>query len=141
MKKKLVLAVMVLALLLTACGMPEAKPTSTAAPPTPEPELPFARELQDALDSGLEEYGGMGISVAIIVPGYKTWTGVSGVSHGTTPVTTDMPFATGSITKNFTAAIILQLAEEGVLTLDDPLHKWLADYANIDNTITIRASA
>lgn len=124
-----------LALLAMLLGM--------AACTQPELELPFAQELQDAVDAGLEKYDGgkggtPGVSVAVIVPGYSTWLGVSGVSHGTTPVTPDTPFAAGSIAKNFIAAIVLQLAEEGVLTLDDPLHKWLPDYANIDNTITIR---
>ncbi len=31
-----------------------------------------------------------------------------------------------------------ELAEEGKLTLEDPLRRWLPDYANITNTITIR---
>jgi D-alanyl-D-alanine carboxypeptidase len=134
----LVSATLVVALLLTACGKPAAELTPAAAPPTPQLELPFAQELQEAVDSGLEAYGGMGISVAVIVPGYKPWVGVSGVSHGTIPITPDTLFSAGSITKMSTAATILQLAEEGVLTLDDPLHKWLPDYPNIDSTITIR---
>ena len=138
MRKKLVPATLAVALLLTTCGKPAAKPTPTPAPPTHQLEPPFAQELQDALDSGLEKYGGMGISAAVIVPGYKTWVGVSGMSHRRTPITPDTLFSAGSITKMFTAATILQLAEEGVLTLDDPLHKWLADYPHIDNTITIR---
>lgn len=133
MKWRLLLSVMALAVVLAGCTQPVA--TST---PTSESELPFAQELQDALESGLEKYGGKGISAAVIVPGYRIWVGVSGVSHGTTPISPDTLFSAGSITKNFTAATIHQLAEEGVLTLDDPLHKWLPDYPNIDNTITIR---
>ena len=104
----------------------------------PERELPFAQELQDALDAGLEEYGGKGLSAAVIMPDGAKWAGVSGVSHGTTPVTPDMPFAAGSITKTWTAATILELAEEGVLTLDDPLSDLLPAYPNVDSTITIR---
>ena len=55
-----------------------------------------------------------------------------------TLVTPDMPFAAGSITKTWTACTILQLAEEGVITLEDPLSDWLPAYPNVDGAITIR---
>ena len=84
-------------LLLTACGTPAAEPAPTANSPTTQSELPFAQELQNALDNGLKQYGGMGISAAVIAPGYEPWVGVSGVSHGTTPITTETVFDAGSI--------------------------------------------
>jgi D-alanyl-D-alanine carboxypeptidase len=124
--------------LLTACGKPTLTSTTTVDPSSALPELPFAQELQDALDNGLEQYGGMGISAAIIVPGYANWLGVSGVSYGTTPITTDTLFSAGSATKLYTAITILQLAEEGVLTLEDPISKWLPVYPQVDSTISIR---
>jgi D-alanyl-D-alanine carboxypeptidase len=49
-----------------------------------------------------------------------------------------MLFLVSSITKTYTAATILQLVEEGTLSLSDSLHSWLPSYANIDSTITIR---
>jgi D-alanyl-D-alanine carboxypeptidase len=111
---------------------------TVSASPTSKLELPFAKQLQDVLDNGLKKYNGKGISAAVIVPGYKTWVGVNGVSHENIPIKADTLFDAGSITKNFVAALTLKLVEQGLLTLDDPLHKWLSDYPNIDNTITIR---
>ena len=52
-------------------------------------------------------------------------------------VTPDTPFVVGSITKTFVAAAIMQLQEEGELSLDDPLSDWLPDYPNAEN-ITLR---
>ncbi len=48
-----------------------------------------------------------------------------------------MFFAIGSITKNVVASLTLKLTEEGILSLDDPLFKWLPKYPNVDSTITI----
>jgi len=100
--------------------------------------LTLSEKLQEALDVSLESGLGVGVSATVIMPDGETWIGVSGVSHGTTSITPDMPFAAGSIAKMFTAATILLLAEEGQLTLEDSLYDWLATYQYIDSTITIR---
>lgn len=105
------------------------------------PELPFAHELQDALDHALQSSQGdhdLGISAAVIVPGYRPWSGVSGNSHPGVPVTPDMVFDAGSIAKNFEAALVLELAEQGLLNLDDPISRWLPAYHNVDPGISIR---
>jgi D-alanyl-D-alanine carboxypeptidase len=106
--------------------------------PLPDKEPTLAEALQNALEEGLEKYNGIGISVAVILPDGEKWVGASGISHGTVPITTTMPFGAGSITKNFTAATIIRLAEEGKLNFDDSLHSWLPSYPNVDSTITIR---
>jgi D-alanyl-D-alanine carboxypeptidase len=103
-----------------------------------QPQPTMGQELQAALDNGIATMGGKGISLAVILPDGQIWTGVSGVSHGTVPITPDMLFSIGSATKTFTAATILQLAEEGILSLEDSLSDWLPDYPNIDNSINIR---
>ena len=106
---------------------------------SPSASVPtLSEKFQEALDDGLVSFNGKGVSAAVIMPDGEKWVGVSGISHGTTKITEDMPFAAGSTAKNFTAVTILQLAEEGKLTLDDSLYQWLPAYPYIDSTITIR---
>jgi uncharacterized protein (TIGR02145 family) len=95
-------------------------------------------KLQQALDDALNTSNGKGVSAAVILPDGQTWTGGSGISYGTTAITPAMRFSAGSIAKLFTATTILQLVEEGKLSLNDSLSKWLPAYPNIDSTITIR---
>ena len=104
------------------------------------PELPFSQDLQDAIDQVLSLYPdyGLGISAAVIVPEYGWWTGASGYSHHGALITTDMVFEVGSIVKNFEAALILKLAEDELLSLDDPIMKYLPTYPKVDGEITIR---
>ncbi|MFD7522807.1 serine hydrolase domain-containing protein [Paenibacillus chitinolyticus] len=58
------------------------------------------------------------------------------------PVQPDFSFRIGSITKTFTAAVVLQLAEERQLNLDDSVEKWLPGVVQGNgydgNKITIR---
>jgi D-alanyl-D-alanine carboxypeptidase len=98
----------------------------------------LASELQKELDRGIRKYDARGVSAAVRFPDGSVWTGVSGISHETVQIRRDMLFAIGSITKNVVAALALKLAEDGALSLDDPLSKWLPDYPNIDSSITIR---
>lgn len=60
-----------------------------------------------------------------------TFAGSSGYANLSTmtPLQPDDAFRVGSVTKMFTATVILQLVEEGVLSLDDPLSAWLPDVA------------
>jgi D-alanyl-D-alanine carboxypeptidase len=53
------------------------------------------------------------------------------------PVEPDMVFRIGSVTKQFTAAAILMLMEQGRLALDDLLTRFLPDYPMQGHVITI----
>jgi D-alanyl-D-alanine carboxypeptidase len=84
-----------------------------------------------------------GAFMAIISP-RGTWLGTSGFSQleTQTPLTVEDRFEIGSITKIFVATTVLQLVEEGTLTLEDTLDEWLPDKVleNVPNAeqITIR---
>ncbi len=59
--------------------------------------------------------------------GGKTWGYATGVANLSTkkPMETDFRFRIGSVTKTFTATVVLQLAGENRLNLDDSIDKWL----------------
>ncbi|HBH06586.1 MAG TPA: hypothetical protein DDX92_08295 [Flavobacteriales bacterium] len=110
---------------------------SSAQSQTFDPTL--ASDLQNTLDSLRTSENFMGISSAVFLPGQGMWTGVSGESEPGVAISSQMIFGIGSNTKTFTAAALLKLVGNQMLTLDDSLHQWLPSYnPNIDSTITVR---
>ena len=53
-------------------------------------------------------------------------------------MTVDTIIPIGSVTKQFTAAAILQLRDQGKLSLDDEITKWLPDFDTRGNKVTLR---
>lgn len=102
------------------------------------PEMPVEDQMQKVLNKGIDKYDVNGVSATVIFPDGKVWNGVSGISHATVPIAPNMLFATGSVTKNFIAALTLTLVEDEVLSLDDPLSMWLPKYPYVEDRITIR---
>ncbi|MFX1548337.1 MAG: serine hydrolase domain-containing protein [Promethearchaeota archaeon] len=98
------------------------------------------RELQDILDQELKTSKGIGASVAVLFPTQDIWIGTSGMSDplNSETIQSDTLFYIGSINKNFIAALILKLVEEGRLTLEDKIYNWLPSHENINNEIIIR---
>ena len=113
-------------------------PSCSEDSPISNNQLNLSEKFQKVLDDGIVKYGGKGISAAVIMPNGYTWKGASGISHGSIYANTNMLFSAGSITKTFTAATIMLLAEEEKLSIDDSLHNWLPSFNNIDSTVTLR---
>jgi len=83
------------------------------------------RELEQVVLAELKETGTPGAAVAIVSRDrvvYARGFGVSNVETGA-PVTPDMLFRIGSITKMLTATALVSLSEEGKIVLDEPLGK------------------
>ena len=133
MKQSLRLAASMFALILLGSVLP-----TEPAGPLPEIEPEVTKRLQTTLDSTLEATGTMGVSVAVIFPNGKIWTGVSGLSHPGTPITADMLFDMGSTGKSLMAALVLDLVDDGLLSLEDPISKYLPPFPNVDGKITVR---
>ncbi len=130
------LLIVVSVVLVAGCGSDE--PATKPAPLKPA-DAGTVQALQEILDLQRESYGATGMAAAIVIDGRHFWSGGSGVSDRKTrtPVAADTPFPIFSITKMFTGALAVKLAEEGRLALDDPLSQAVPDWPDADR-ITLR---
>ena len=81
------------------------------------------RELEKVVTAELKETNTPGASVAIVSGGRVVFAkgfGVASVETGA-PVTADMLFRVGSVTKMLTAAVLVSLLEERKIALDEPV--------------------
>jgi CubicO group peptidase (beta-lactamase class C family) len=84
----------------------------------------------DALLKQAYPAAGPGAAVIVTDDGRVVYEGARGLADiaANRPITAQTVFRMGSITKQFSAAIMLQLAAEGKLSLDDKLSKFLPDF-------------
>ncbi|MEU6962721.1 serine hydrolase domain-containing protein [Streptomyces chrestomyceticus] len=112
------------ALALAVTAVLAAGPAADAA--TPRHSNDRHQATQDALRDVVEKGGLPGV-VAEARDGRGRWSGSAGYADTSThrERTRADHFRAASITKVFLATVLLQLAEEGVLDLDDSVEKWL----------------
>jgi D-alanyl-D-alanine carboxypeptidase len=135
----------IVALLATGCGGGSAPvPTACSAAGSVAPGRPravdpaAARRFQGTLDRVRREQKLPGAAAAVVI-GACEWVGASGLADVRThePVRRDTLFEIGSVTKTFVAALVLKLAEDGVLGLDDRLSRWVPRFPG-SRGITLR---
>jgi len=81
-----------------------------------------------------------GCALAIIRDGkivYERGYGIANLDSKA-PITSTTLFDIGSISKQFTAACVLLLAESGKISLDDNIRKYIPEFPDYGNTITIK---
>lgn len=121
----------------------------TPAPASAVPVSPASQEaglgqrtvakLQRILDNQVKNKGVAGLQAAVRLPGGELWVGTAGNAEfgPDRPIEDDTQFAIASVTKTFTAALILQLAEEGLIDLDAPFGAYFRDAPRKDK-VTVR---
>jgi CubicO group peptidase (beta-lactamase class C family) len=110
----------------------------SAAQSAPPSEDHLAKSIDDMLTQ-VYKPGEPGAAVIVVKDGniiHRKGYGMANLELGV-PVEPDMVFRLGSITKQFTAVAILMLAEQGKLSLEDDITKFLPDYPTKGNKITV----
>lgn len=100
----------------------------------------WGNRMQTVLDSINTRNGNMaGVTAAIYMPGMGLWTGVTGISSPGVPMNKGMRVLIGSNSKLFMAATMLKLQEQGRLSLNDRIGRWIhIAIPTVDTTATIR---
>ena len=90
-------------------------------------------EIEKLFNSFVERAQPPGAVFGVIVDGELVWVKAAGVREktGDAPVTPDTVFRIASMTKSFTAMAILKLRDEGKLSLDDPVSKYVPELASL----------
>jgi len=119
----------------TPSPAPPSSPAPSAAQPSPSPSglIPadaraeLERRLQATIDRARTKLAIPGLSATVLFPDGTSWSGASGFARVATktPATPETAFAFASMSKTFTSAVILQLIDEGKLSLGDPAVKRL----------------
>lgn len=96
---------------------------------------------QDRLNTLLDKHGIVGASLAIR-HGDQTVAAAAGALNLRTgqPATPDSVFQIGSISKVWTATLVMQLVDEGALDLDEPVASYLPDFRVADADVTARVT-
>lgn len=94
-----------------------------------------------AVDALLRDYTGdvPGVSVLVMHEGRAVLRRSHGLAdlESATPATPETRYRLASVSKQFTAAAILRLAEEGLLRLDDPVRRWLPELPPATAAVTL----
>ena len=111
------------------------------AQPLAAQSLTAPPDAKARIDQHFERFNGRpGCSVGAAIDGATVFAGGYGVAdlEHNIPITADTVFEPGSVSKQFTAAAVLLLEQQGKLSLDDPVRKYIPEVPDYGSPITIR---
>ena len=97
------------------------------------------KKLDDRISASLKQAGAPSVSVAVVEDGKLIYAKAFGSADLASQRAADVNtrYAVGSISKQFTAAALLLMQEQGKLSLDDPVSKYFPDLTR-SREVTIR---
>jgi len=125
MKTRSRLLWIILVLALAGCGAPAA-PLAPAATTTPDPFTQSLVAFEVELEALRQELRIPGLSAAVVRDGEVVWARGLGYAdvENQVPATAETPYQLASVTKPFAALVIMQLVQDGKLSLDDPVSRY-----------------
>lgn len=102
--------------------------------------LARADEVDDYINKQMKDRNIPGLALGVIKDGKLVKSQGYGQANlkQKTPVKTDTPFQLASVTKQFVAAGVMMLVEDGKLAVDDPINKYLKDVPGAWKGVTLR---
>jgi len=102
-------------------------------------DVSFAAKVDKIVARHLERPNGVGLSVGVLWKGELLARGY-GIAEAEfeVPANAETMFRIGSITKQFTSAMVLRLVEQGKVSLDDASTKHVPEFATGERTVTVR---
>lgn len=129
--------------LLALLAFPIAAPCAAQSVQLPEPEV---AAIEAAIAEEMAAKNLPSVAVGIWIPGRGEYVGAKGLANletGAARIAGDA-FRIGSVTKTMIGTVVLQLAQEGALALDDPIATWFPDFPNageitVDDLLRMRS--
>lgn len=115
-------------------------PTVVAAQNPDEANQTPEQQKVDGVFAGYDKPDSPGCAVGVIRNGFFTYRHGYGMAslELQAPLSSASVFYMGSVSKQFTAASLVLAAEQGLLSLDDDVHKYMPELPDYGNPITLR---
>ncbi len=116
-----------------------AQDATPAATPAADPAIQAA-EIVAMAQEAMVDKALKSVILRVTVDGEELVTQALGESMTGVPATPDMHFRNGAVAISYVSMLLLQLVDEGKVTLDDPLANWFTEFPNADR-VTLKMLA